>query len=65
MPTIGKRCHELRINDQSETWRIIHRIDEDAIVVVEVFSKKSRETPKAVIKTGKARLGEYDAIGGE
>lgn len=65
MPTIGRRCHELRINDENETWRIIYRTDEDAIVVLEVFSKKSKETPKAVIKTCKARLSDYDAIGGE
>ena len=27
MPGIGKRCHELRIDDKNVTWRIIHRID--------------------------------------
>jgi phage-related protein len=32
MPTIGPHCHELRIQDKQQTWRIIYRIDPDAIV---------------------------------
>jgi len=27
MPAMGSRCHELRINDESATWRIIYRLD--------------------------------------
>lgn len=60
MPTIGRRCHELRIQDQSQTWRIIHRIDEDAIIILEVFSKKTRATPKAVIEACKQRIKRYE-----
>ena len=60
MPTIGKRCHELRIPDDKVSWRIIYRIDADAIVLVEVFSKRTGRTPKSVIETCKARLREYD-----
>lgn len=60
MPSIGARCHELRINDKNSTWRIVYRIDADAIVVVEVFKKKSTATPKNVIEICKARLSEYD-----
>ena len=41
MPSIGSHCHELRINDRNETWRIVYRIDYDAIVVLEVFPKKT------------------------
>jgi phage-related protein len=59
MPSIGARCHELRINDQA-AWRIIYRIDSDAIIVLEVFSKKSRATPKAVIDSCKKRVKDYD-----
>ena len=33
MPSIGKCCHELRINDKNKTWRIIYRIDPDAIII--------------------------------
>jgi phage-related protein len=60
MPAIGARCHELRISDGEATWRIIYRIDDDAIVIVEVFSKKTRTTPKWVIDMCKKRLREYD-----
>lgn len=38
MPGIGRRCHELRINDETVTWRVVYRIDPDAIVILEVFN---------------------------
>ena len=60
MPSIGARCHELRINDEGSTWRIVYRIDEDAIVIASVFSKKTQQTPKSVVEVSKARLKEYD-----
>jgi phage-related protein len=60
MPSVGKRCHELRIPDDKVSWRIIYRIDADAIVIAEVFSKKTEKTPKSVIKICRARLREYD-----
>jgi len=62
MPTIGRRCHELRINDETETWRILYRIDPDAIVIVHVFSKKTARTPKTMIHLCKTRLKAYDEI---
>lgn len=65
MPAIGKRCHELRINDETQTWRIVYRVDEDVIVIAEVFSKKSKETPQAVLKVCRTRLAQYDEVGGE
>ena len=61
LPSIGARCHELRVPDRNSTWRIIYRIDSDAILIVEVFSKKTQQTPKHVIKTCKARLADHDA----
>lgn len=42
MPSIGAAVHELRIKDASAEWRIVYRIDEDAIVIAEVFGKKTR-----------------------
>ena len=60
MPAIGRRCHELRINDEKVTWRIIYRTDQDAVVILEVFDKKTSRTPKAVIDLCKARLKDYD-----
>jgi phage-related protein len=59
MPNIGKNCHELRINDKKNTWRIIYKIDEDAIIILEVFSKKTQQTPKSVIDICKRRIKEY------
>lgn len=63
MPDIGTRCHELRVRDQNKNWRLIYRIDEDAIVIVEVFNKTTRTTPELVIDNCQRRLRDYDAIG--
>ena len=60
MPTIGARCHELRIRDVDKNWRIIYRIDDDAILIVEVFNKTTRTTPEQVIENCKKRLSKYD-----
>ncbi len=60
MPTIGAGVHELRINDESQTWRIIYRIDADAIVVGEVFSKKTPATPRPIIANCARRYRLYD-----
>lgn len=60
MPNIGNNCHELRIRDSRQTWRIIYRIDQDAIVIVDIFSKTTRTTPKIVIQNCKKRLSQYD-----
>jgi phage-related protein len=62
MPSIGSRCHELRVRDHNANWRIVYRIDSDAIVIVDVFAKKTAATPKKVIDTCKARLKAYDSI---
>ena len=63
MPGIGARCHELRVNDIGGTWRIVHRIDTDAVVILEVFAKKTSQTPKGVIETCRKRLKEYADAG--
>lgn len=60
MPVIGPRCHELRITDESARWRIVYRLDADAIVIAEVFKKITRKTPKEVIEVCRARLRRYD-----
>lgn len=62
MLSIGRHRHELRIEDQNQTWRIIYRIDPDAIVIAEVFRKKTRKTPPEVIDASQQRLKAYDAI---
>jgi len=60
MPTNGPRCHELRIQDTQQTWRVVYRIDPDAIILVEVFSKKTGKTPKNVIELCQQRLKDCD-----
>lgn len=61
MPSIGPRCHELRVTDQGVAWRIIYRVDPDAIIILEVFSKKTRRTLQEVIDTCIQRLRAYDS----
>lgn len=60
MPRIGTRCHELRVIDATVTWRIIYRLDADAIVIGEVFAKKSRTTPRSIIEACQRRFRAYD-----
>lgn len=60
MPRIGPRCHELRVVDEDVTWRIVYRTDADAIIITEVFAKKTQRTPPEVIENCRRRLGEYD-----
>jgi phage-related protein len=59
MPSIGTHCHELRIRDADKNWRIIYRIDDDAILILEVFNKTTRATPTSVIDTCKKRINKY------
>ena len=62
MSTIGARCAELRIVDANKTWRIVYRADADAVLIAEVFAKKTQATPKSVIDVCKQRLRDYDAL---
>ena len=59
MRIIGPRCHELRVQDKDATWRIIYRTEPDAVIILEVFSKKTEKTPKYAIDNCKRRLKEY------
>lgn len=60
MPAIGARCHELRIRDEAAHWRIFYRVDADAIVILDVLSKKTGQTPQRVLDSCKARLRRYE-----
>lgn len=60
MPAIGARCHELRIVDRDVTWRIVVRLDPDAVLVLEVFAKTTRATPEAVLEACQRRLAAHD-----
>ena len=61
MPDVGPRCHELRVNDETNTWRLVYRIDADAILILEVFAKKTKATPRQVIRDCHRRLKLYDS----
>lgn len=59
MPEIGKGCHELRIVDETRTWRVVYGIQADAIVILEVFSKATRATPGPILRICRKRLEQY------
>ena len=65
MPGIGSRCHELRVIDAGKTWRVVYRIDVDAIVVADVFQKTTQQTPVRVITDCARRLRLYDRVSRE
>lgn len=62
MPSIGRKCHELRVDDEPNgvTWRLFYRIDSDAIVIIHWYKKKTQKTSKKVIELCKKRLSRYD-----
>jgi phage-related protein len=62
MPIIGARCHELRIVDAGKTWRVIYRLDWDAIVIADVFQKTTQQTPVRVLADCERRLKLYDRL---
>lgn len=64
MPAIGARCHELRILDEDHNWRVMYRVDADAVLILDVFSKKTQATPKDVIENCQRRIRLYEKAAG-
>ena len=62
MPSVGPRCHELRIPDGKVDWRVMYRVDDDAVLILAVFPKKTQKTPAAVISACKQRMKRYDQL---
>jgi phage-related protein len=60
MPDVGSACHELRVRDAGHSWRIVYRVDPDAIVIAEVFQKRNQRTPREVLQACRRRLRAYD-----
>lgn len=62
MPTLGSRVHELRVEDRvtRRSWRVLYRIDPDAILVVHWFAKTTSSTPQRALELCRKRLAEYD-----
>ena len=65
MPSIGPRCHEIRVRDENRIWRVVYRLDPDAIVIVGVFSKTTPRTSKHDIEDCRRVLKRYDEAAGE
>lgn len=61
MPSVGPRCHELRIADDRVSWRVVYRADTDAILILDVFRKTTRATPPRVLENCRRRQSRYDA----
>jgi phage-related protein len=61
LPDVGPRCGALRVRDAEHNWRIMHRVDADAVLILEVYAKKTRKLPDEVIQRCKQRLRQYDA----
>jgi len=61
LPDVGKRCGALRVRDAEHNWRIMYRIDPDAVLILEIYSKKTRKIPQEVIERCQQRLKRYDA----
>jgi len=60
LPPVGKDCHELRIGDETQAWRIVYAVRRDAVVILEVFSKTTRTTPLGVLRMCSKRLHAYE-----
>jgi len=60
MPSIGARCHELRVRDEGKQWRLIYRVDPGEILVVDLFRKTTQKTPGRAIELCRQRLRRYD-----
>jgi len=61
VPDVGPRCGALRVRDAEHNWRIMYRIDSDAVLVLDVYAKKTRKIPDEVIERCRKRLKQYDA----
>src|SRR5436309_12208911 len=50
LPDVGPRCGALRVRDAGHNWRIMYRMDSDAVLVLDVYPKKTRKIPDEVIE---------------
>ena len=61
LPDVGPRCGALRVRDAEHNWRIMYRVDPDAVLILEVYPKKTRKIPDEAIDRCKKRQKQYDA----
>ena len=62
MPAVGQGCYELRIVDEGNNWRIIYHMSGDAVGILDVFSNKSRRTPRRIIEICQRRLRDFGRV---
>ena len=62
IPAVGPGCHELRIVDEDNNWRIIYHMSGDAVVILDVFSKKTGRTPRRIIEICQRRLRDFGRV---
>ncbi len=62
MPAVGPGCHELRIVDEDNNWRIVYHMSVDAVVILDVLSKKTGRTPKRIIEVCRRRLRDFGRV---
>ena len=62
LPAVGAGCHELRVVDRDQTWRIVYHIARHAVVILDVFSKKTPATPPTVMAECRKRLEAFLAL---
>jgi phage-related protein len=60
IPIVGPRCGAIRVRDGAHHWRIMFRVDPDAILIVAVYAKKTKKIPQEIIDSCKKRLKDYD-----
>jgi phage-related protein len=67
MPGIARHCHELRTDDSrtGRSWRLVYRVDRDAMVVGGVFPKTTQRTPRRILEACRVRFRRYDLSAGE
>jgi phage-related protein len=64
MPSIGPRCHELRVADveQKREWRVMYYVGRHAIAILDVLQKSTRATPAHVIAGCRRRVTEFRKV---
>jgi phage-related protein len=59
LPSVGPRCHELRIADQGNAWRIFYHLAPDAVVILGVLNKKTTKIPLSTLRSCERHLKTY------
>lgn len=59
MPTVGVGVNEIRVRDESGSYRVLYVAKfEEAVYVLHVFEKRSQKTPKDDIHLARSRYGD-------